>query len=167
MTTWEEFAAANQRRIATTASSIFGRWRAPLAVSAADIEQEMLLGAWLAWGRWEAGRGGMSRETFALCAGRLAALRWLHEQRNAPRRSGKAPGRFPVTESTLGDEGLPEGAIAPGQDAVIVFAEVLREALRECRAPHERRAIIAWVRGGGGVENKMVVRAWRRKEAET
>ena len=168
--TWAEFSERYARQIAAMARIMLGRWRVPLAVTCADVEQEILLGAWLAWERWVPGRGGMKREAFALCSGRLAAQGWLNKQRNALRRSGKAHGRFPLAETTLGPEGCPECAVEPGQEVAVLFDEALREALVACRNQQELHALRVW--GSAGVEGasplgvEVVTRVWRRKVVE-
>lgn len=98
---WPQFQREYRVQIAGMARKIHRRWQMPEAVELEDIVQELTLAAWLAWNRWEPGRGRMSRAAFAICSGRLAAQRWVHQQRDALRRSGKNPSRFPVASLVL------------------------------------------------------------------
>jgi hypothetical protein len=127
---WQEFHAAYHRQIAGMATKMLRRWSAPDAVEPADLAQEITLASWRAWESWHPGRGGMPRPAFALCSGRLAAQRWLHVQRNALRRDGRSPSRHEVSERTL--DATIDRETSPGQEAAIEFAEMVREALREC-----------------------------------
>jgi hypothetical protein len=174
--TWEEFVLAYGRQIGGVARLLLARWKLPAAVSQADIEQEVWLGAWEAWQRWTAGRGGMTRNAFALCSGKQAAMRWIHVQRNSTRRLGTTPGRFPLAETGLladWEDALPESVvdrrvIEPGQDIAVAFGEAVRDALQSCRTRRERRALTTLVERGfaEGAEHarEMVVRAWQAKE---
>lgn len=154
MQSWETFVARYRRQIAGIARQIGTRWRAPSAVEIDDLEQEIWMGAWNAWQRWQPDRGGMSREAFALCTGRLDAQRWIHQQRNAPRRSGKAAGRYPAAEATFGDAGLPDVRQEAGQEAWVSFTEALRDALaRHC--------------SDGALTESELRRVWQQKERTT
>lgn len=153
--TWQDFVSRYRRQITGVARQIERRWRAPQAVEVADLEQEIMLAAWVAWQRWEPNRGGMSREAFALCSGRLDAQRWMHQQRNAPRRSGKAAGRYPASASTFGDAGLPDVAQLPGQEFAVLFSEAIREAL----ARHSGNE-------GDPISDAELRRIWAQKEKE-
>lgn len=147
------FRAAYARQVASMARLLLGRWKAPSAVSAEDVEQEVWMGAWRAWERYAPSRGGMTREAFALCCGRLDAQRWLQVQRNAPRRSSRASGRYPMPEAALGEAFYPGAllelaggeacVVAPGQEAVLAFKEAVERGLMACCSPAEKRAMKA------------------------
>ncbi len=181
MTTWDDFVREYGKQVGGVARLMLRRWKAPVAVDAADLEQEVWLAAWEAWQAWEPDRGGMTRAAYAHCTGRLEAQRWLHEQRNALRRSGKAPGRFPLAEALflapdVGDEEranaspLRARAIEPGQDAAVAFSQKVRDALRACETRHERHALEALVAARFDVRvatrrtglPSEVQRAWRK-----
>lgn len=164
--TWEAFVGAYRRQVGGVARIICQRWTAPSAVARDDVEQEVWLGAWLAWERWRPGRGGMSRAAYALCSGRLDAQRWIHTQRNAPRRSGSAPGRYPVLWE-LGDsqggarcvshaESPIDCAMEQEQETAVAFGEAVRDALRSCRTRRERRELQEAVTSGFSRAGSMV-----------
>jgi DNA-directed RNA polymerase specialized sigma24 family protein len=132
MKDWNQFHVEYRRQIGGMATKMLRRWSAPEAVEPADLEQEIMLAAWRAWSTWKPGRGGMSRQAFAICTGRLAAQRWLHVQREALRRDGRAPSRFALAHTSLGDDVVLDRAVPAGQDLAVEFRELLRDALREC-----------------------------------
>jgi hypothetical protein len=110
------------------ARCIARRWRVPAAVEEGDLEQELWLGAWQGWHAFEQGRGDMRRDLFALYRARQQVQRWVNEQRNAARRNGKAPGRYP---EAVGEEALVGliPAVDAGQTKAVSFTEAVRAAL--------------------------------------
>lgn len=82
------------------AARLYSRWRAKLpdGVMLEDIEQELLYHAWLCVDHWEPARG-RSIEDYVVFNACAKAVRWIHIQRNAYRRSEKEPSRFPAAAS--------------------------------------------------------------------
>lgn len=162
--TWEAFTAAYKRQIAGCARLLLARWKVPVAVSQADIEQEVWLGAWQAWERWDDARGAMTREAFALCSGRQSAMRWIHGQRNSVQRLGTNPSRFPTVEAALlpatndeQHEGIfDRRVIEPGQDFAVEFGEAVRGALCACRSNRERRALRVAIERGSMMAERAI-----------
>jgi DNA-directed RNA polymerase specialized sigma24 family protein len=137
------FFAMYDRQLHGMARALMRRWQVPSAVTEEDVFQELCLGAWRAWQTWQAGRGSMTREAYAICSARLHAQRWMHEQRGALRRSGKAPSRFPTSESAV--DSVAEPWVESGQMEAVAFLERLRLALEACATKREQLALSALI----------------------
>lgn len=137
--------AANRRGIEQIARGILRRWSVPAAVTAEDVEQELRLGILLAWDEFDP-RRGVPRDRYLWWSSIQRAKRWVHGQRGALRRSGKAPSEHPICESSLGvDVGAILEDTSAASDVVAEFSEALRRALRACRSEQERAGVEALV----------------------
>lgn len=132
-----DWCALHRREIGQIARGLLRRWSVPAAVQVEDVEQELRLGAVLAWQEYDA-RRGVPRDRYVWWQAVQRAKRWLHVQRGALRRSGSAPSEHPVGETEMGlDVDVHEGA-ALQADEVAEFLEMLRQALAACRTSQER-----------------------------
>lgn len=135
---WTEFQRAYKGQIRNMAWRLYERWRLPYGVSVEDVEQEMWTNAWIAWNAFDAERGNMIREAYAVCTARQAASRWIHGQRNSLRRSGDSPGRFAIASDQI-DFQVSELST---QETALMFAESVRKALETFRGD-DRKALAA------------------------
>jgi RNA polymerase sigma factor (sigma-70 family) len=133
---WETFVEVYDKQLHGMARSYLRRWKTPIAVGEEDVVQELRLGAWLALNRYEPDRGGMTPAAYAMIGARTHAQGWIHGQRNAVRRHGTSPSRFPMAESGLGYE--LERATASRQEAAVEFSQRLHIALAGCVDSQER-----------------------------
>lgn len=92
---FDEFARETMSYWESVAAMLRARWIMPAGVEAADLRQELLLGAWLAWRAYDPTRGVPLR-THATWNALAGAKRWLNGQRNAKRRSCHAQSRVEV-----------------------------------------------------------------------
>jgi hypothetical protein len=91
--TFDAFAQQTSTRWRYLAEQLLRRWRAPAAVEVADLQQELLIGAWAVLPRWQPARG-TSVERYVIFNAMSQAKRWLHVQRGVRRnRSGPHPDR--------------------------------------------------------------------------
>lgn len=84
------------------ANHLWNQWRnrIPSAITEDDIKQELLMNAWMWVGKYEPGRASL--RTYVLFMACSCTLRWIHCQRNAIRRNGKAESRFPIPFARMG-----------------------------------------------------------------
>jgi hypothetical protein len=81
------------------AESLLRRWKGPASISAEDVMQELILGAWIFVAHWSPERLGtdgkpVSIDRYVVFNSMDKAKKWLHQQRNAYRRDDRSPGRF-------------------------------------------------------------------------
>jgi DNA-directed RNA polymerase specialized sigma24 family protein len=110
--TFADFVAATGDDWRKLAHHFLGRWSVPDAVEALDVEQEMLIGAWLAVGSWDPSRGN-ALDVHVRWRAITAAKKWIHRQRDALRRDDNAPSRHPVSFATLGTEAMDDRSSMP------------------------------------------------------
>ncbi len=112
---FEAFLAGQAAQYRAQAAKIYRRWTLPAGCSVEDVYQEILMGAWRAWGRWWDRWGDteekpmMSLAAYCGVSALQDAKRWVMVQRNTARRSTKAPARYADCESSfaaLTEEGL-------------------------------------------------------------
>ena len=70
------------------------KWPIPTDVTAEDVEQVMLMAAWQAIGKFDASRG-VSFKRYIVWVAADQGKKWIHTKRNAKRRHGDQPSRFP------------------------------------------------------------------------
>lgn len=136
------------------------RWKVPPGVEEADVVQEMRVAAWDAVARWDPKRG-VGIERFVLYQVTDRSKKWLHRQRNALRRDGKAQGRFPVSFSAIANPEIEEspadriGDDAPTAEQRLMEREWRGEMQRTLRSIaaragyRERIALMAIADSGG------------------
>lgn len=139
--TWPEFLRAHRGEIRSLARAMVRRWKMPLAIEEADLEQELLLGAWQGWHAFEDGRGEMRRDLFALYRARQQVQRWVNEQRNSPRRDSKAAGRYPESADYADLVRMSPSANA-GQERAASFTAAVRAALAQARYPQALERVV-------------------------
>ena len=93
---FREFFAATRDEWRSSAEWLLRRWRhVPTFVAREDVEQELLLGALKGLKEWHPSYGNPLHKHIRFAAVH-GAMRWIHVQRNAKRRDGKAPGRWEI-----------------------------------------------------------------------
>lgn len=113
------FVAATQKDWQALGASIFERWPLPAAIEPEDVAQEMLLDLIeeRRVSEWDPAKGPtLSR--YVVWNACSSAARWLHGQRDALRRSGKAHGRFAVPLSMFSSQGK-DGDRRPAESAIL------------------------------------------------
>lgn len=138
---WAEFLRQRRGEIRSLARGMVRRWKVPAAIEQADLEQELLLGAWQGWHAFEEGRGDMRRDLFALYRARQQVQRWVNEQRNAPRRDSKAPGRYPES-ADYADLVRLSPSVGAGQECAVSFTAAVRAALAQARYPQALERVV-------------------------
>lgn len=134
-----------------TARWLLQRWQhVPRAVEQDDVVQQLLWGAYDALLEWSS-EGGMPLRGYVRWVAISRAKRWIHQQRNAKRRDGKAPGRYEISAADLAGEAefgeLPELPDDPQAEA---WAELAMAGKR--LAPADRELFEAIARYGGDLE---------------
>lgn len=153
--TWAEFYKRTARDWSRLARFLFVKWRLPRGVEAADIEQQLMLEAFLAAGTWKA--GGMPIDEYVVWVACSKTKRWIHEQRNAKRRDAKARSRMPVLFADMlepdesGAPVEPEFPVAAAQENVIACFELLVAALHRLNVL-SRQLLFVVVDHGGSVD---------------
>jgi hypothetical protein len=96
------FFTATQQDWKSLGASMFDRWPLPAAIEPDDVMQEMLLDLLeeRRVSEWDPAKGP-TLARYVVWNACSSAARWLHGQRDALRRSGKAPGRFAIPLSAL------------------------------------------------------------------
>jgi hypothetical protein len=155
---------ADWRRLA---EYVHRRWPLPPSISPDDVEQELLLGAWEAVGKWDPERG-VALQSYVIWNAIARAQKWLHKQRRAGKRYGAAPSRHDLPLSTFSAEREPTLVCATeaDQDAACMASEVLSEAIRECWSDLEAAALTALILCRGSLEeaaDKLFADAWARR----
>lgn len=147
--------------VAKLARNLRARWRVPSAVSDEDVAQELMLRIWAATARWRP--GGMPFDRYVVWCAVRGAERWIHEQRQARKRSARARSRIEQPSSHVfvddcGPEDVRESAAAaawrtarvqePAGPIAVALREAIDAAIRACASPRERRAVEALLREG-------------------
>lgn len=144
---------------------IFRRWHVPPGVDAEDVQQQLYV-AFIEEdlvGKWDPTKGP-NLKTFTVWQAYTLAKRWLHEQRGAKRRDGKAPSRFPISFSQLGNQGEEgrdyaerglEGVLAPTQEDDVAWRE-LAEGFRTLLGSPEHRMAFDVIVACGGCQDSAV-----------
>jgi len=127
----EAWCVANADRLRAIAWRLCHRWPVPPAVTPDDVEQELRLGIFLAWKRFDPSRG-VDRSKYALWSASRAAAHWLHIQRGDRSLQGR-PSKYPFAASTLGSDGL-DLDLFPAEDLPPDGAAALLEAVRQILA---------------------------------
>lgn len=138
------------------------RWRPPLGVDEADVEQELALAAWWAVDRWDPSRG-TTLDAFVRFNAIDKAKKWLHKQRNSKRRDGSAPSRVPTVFSAFERPDEEAGAAqdrfawvpAEGQEVALAMRDMRRELDRAFaevapRMPYRERECLPYLALAGG-----------------
>lgn len=132
------FAKATREDWRALAKYILCRWSCPDAVEQADVEQELLLGAWRALRTFDAGRGALHGYVVFMAV--TAAKRWCHEQRNAHRRRDTSTPRFPMALSRV-DLQVEDVLVAPARQEEHVYRREVIERIMAGASRRERLCI--------------------------
>lgn len=139
---FDQFARRTDGYWSVLARTLHERWVMPAGVEPADIKQELLLHAWQAALNYDPSRGVPMR-THVVWRAVHDARRWIHQQRNAKRRSCRAPSRC---EYRLPEDGFE--AEARVDDMVQVIDSKRRI---EQQGGYARALLLATARAGGNV----------------
>lgn len=139
---FDEFARSTDGYWSVLARTLHERWVMPAGVEASDIKQELLLSAWQAAIDYDPSRGVPMR-THVVWRAVHEARRWIHRQRNAKRRSCRAPSRCEYR--------APEGA-----EEMVFVVDDLEGAIDakrriERQGGYARALLLATARAGGNV----------------
>lgn len=144
-----EFALATEGDWRRLAHWTVNRWDVPEAVEHLDIEQEMLIGAWLAVSDWN--DDGMEIDTFVKWRANAVANRWINRQRGSLRLSPKAPSRYPISFAVLGtDAPMDDRSSMATQDEDVAILRLLGAAIDTLNAP-DAACVLALLEAGGNV----------------
>jgi DNA-directed RNA polymerase specialized sigma24 family protein len=145
------------------AVALFRDWKLPPTVTVDDVEQELLLGAWIALGRWKA--GGMPLGGYVCWCAHNKATRWIHMQRQCNKHTRKGPGQYAWCVSALMKEGNSSAQLLesyaderPLVEDAHDYGEMLRLLPEVAQTFAGRAALHALIAAGGDVD--VAVRAW-------
>lgn len=110
--TWSVFFVTTRDEWQRLATTVYRRWRVPAAVTVDDIEQELKLGAVIAAPKWKSKKAAFP--AYVVWNAVTHAKKWIHVQRDALRRDGKAPSRIHIPFSEF--EIAPEEVLDAEQD---------------------------------------------------
>lgn len=124
------------------AQYVFRIWPLPSGVGVEDVAQELLMEAWRATHRFDPSRG-VPLHTYVVWCAVAQGKRWCQQQRNASRRRGCEPSRYPIPLSV--EQGLWDREpvwYEPGLDLVdVVLARVCHDGdVRAAMMKLEQRA---------------------------
>ena len=144
---WAAFFAATSTDWDRLARHVHRRWKLPAAIDAEDVAQELKLGAMRAARRWR--RDKVPFPNFVLWTAIRLTNKWLHNQRNALRRDGKAPSRIPHSFSEFEHE--PDAVQDEVQSVHSERFERVADALRQLDDLGQR-VLVAVILAKGDVE---------------
>lgn len=141
---FDRFARETKREWRAMAKALYDRWSTPTSVTAEDVEQEMLLAAWQHVEKWDPNRG-VTLERYVVYNAHDRAKKWMNVQRDAARRSDKAPSRhalpFTQFETDTGYSPLDSLAAPDDQMRAIDRHDGWRVARRRCTSREERMCV--------------------------
>lgn len=156
---FDEFARRTDHEWQRLAARIYRKWRTPKGVEVADIVQELKLSAWknsTTWiqtNRFPRAGNSMVLEAYVVWMACREAERWVHQQRNAKRRSAHAPGRYDVawTDFSKGDQLVTEDNYLfenATSETIVIGIEALSDVIECLETEAERLAVYAWLTMG-------------------
>ncbi len=106
--TFDEYVKATDSYWQTLARYIYRRWATPAGVTVDDVYQEVLLGLWIAYAKYEEGEGRTTPNKYLYWNAGDKAKRFVHKQRGAIQHGSKDrnPSRIPVPFSAMGEDGF-------------------------------------------------------------
>jgi hypothetical protein len=107
-TSFDAFWRTTRREWSMMAVALYRRWerQLPPAISVQDVEQELLLGAWVAVRRWKPGKASLP--AFVIWTAQNRTKKWLHKQRGTNQHTRKGPSTFAYCVSMLAKDGQPD-----------------------------------------------------------
>lgn len=145
------------------ATALHRRWHLPPTVTIDDVEQEMLLGAWISIGKWEAHRGPMLA-VFVVWGAHNHATKWIHKQRGCNLHTRKGVSQYAWCVSSMARDDGASSVIenyadgAPCADDVLDAADLLRAIPEAASTMAGRAALQLFIAAGGDVDQ--AARAW-------
>jgi hypothetical protein len=156
---FRQFAAATEKDFDRMSADIAKRWKVPPGVDQEDVRQELLMAIVerKLLTSWDPSRGP-TLARYVVWQSYVAGKRFVHRQRGAARRDGKAPSRFPLAFSSLGkgragdwneaEAGL-EGVTEPEQEEAVAQRQ-LADGFRVLLGSDEERVAFDLLRRLGG-----------------
>lgn len=110
---------------------LFRRWQLPAAVQVEDVYAELLAAVWKVLPQWDP--AGRPLADYLCWNAYAMARKWIHGQRDAYRRDGSSPGRFPIADASLAGSGAEDGtdrrrSVIDQEESVWYQPEVSAEA---------------------------------------
>lgn len=122
---WDHFFHQTRDDWSRLARERMRRWRLPAGICEEDVAQELKIAAFRAAAEWDP--GGMPFDRFVIWRAVNAASKWIHTQRKAKRRDGKAQSRIAIPFSEFEVE--PEETTEAEQEATVERFERIGSAL--------------------------------------
>lgn len=148
--TFQAFLRETSAEWVGTSEWLMRRWRhRPTYVTAEDLAQELMMGAYKGFREWDPKYGNPLHKHMRFAA-LHGAMRWMHVQRNSLRRDGKAPGRWeiPFTSMVRTEDGSLTADDFPAPDQVFeapeLEPEVEAERLLASQARRERLGVTSF-----------------------
>jgi DNA-directed RNA polymerase specialized sigma24 family protein len=169
-TTFRAFYLSTRQEWRRMALALYRGFKLPPTVSVEDVEQELLLGAWQAVGRWDA--AGMSLCAYVVWSAHNKATRWIHLQRQANKHTRKGPGQYAWCVASLARDGDADGSRVlenhadgkPLAEAAHDYGELLRLLPEVATTVAGHAALEHFIAAGGDAEE--AARLWRKNAAE-
>ena len=140
------------------AVALHRHWHVPPTVTADDVEQELLLGAWVAVGEWRADLGP-SLQTHVVWRSHNRATKWLHKQRGANQHTRKGASSFAYCISAITADADVGARIlenhrdgAPLIEETLDYETLLGELTSICETEEGRAALAAFIAADGDLE---------------
>jgi DNA-directed RNA polymerase specialized sigma24 family protein len=157
---WGEFLRRTRPEWSAMAGYLYSRWqrKLPAGVTAEDVGQELMIGAWEKLLDWRED-GGQPLHRWVTIGAMCRAKSWLHKQRAAKGGKFNQPSRHPVTFSSLvraGDERAQDDefcpAIEPDQEALVELKLRVERKLAEAASAREHYGLRAVVASWGDLD---------------
>lgn len=91
--TFTQFYRLTRREWGRMSTALHRNWKLPPTVTVDDVEQEMLLGGWLAARKWSPTKG-MALTPYVVWCAHSRATRWIHKQRGVEQHRRKGASQF-------------------------------------------------------------------------
>jgi DNA-directed RNA polymerase specialized sigma24 family protein len=156
--TFQQFYRLTKPEWSRMATSLHKQWKLPPAVSADDVEQEMLKAAWRALPRWNPRKAPLVR--FVVFEAHDKAVKWIHKQRGCNLHTRKGPSQYAWCIATLARDGEDGGSRvlenatdgAPSSERVIDYERFLDELPDAASSEAGRVALQRFIEHAGDEE---------------
>jgi sigma-70-like protein len=163
-TTFTAFYRATRQEWQRMALALHRNWRLPPTVTVDDVEQELLLGAWLAVRKFLPSKG-MTLVGYVVWCSHSRATKWVHKQRGAEQHRRKGTSQFAICVSATARD--PEAAArllesradgAPSAEDALDYAHFLRAVPELSPTAAGREALRYFLDAHGNVD--VAAREW-------
>jgi Sigma-70 region 2 len=149
------------------ALSLHRNWKLPPTVTVDDVEQELLLGAWLAVRKFVPSKG-MTLVGYVVWCSHSRATKWIHKQRGAEQHRRKGASQFAICISATARDAEASSRLlerhadtSAGDEESHDYAEVLRSLPDLATSEAGRQALKHFIDAQGNVEE--AARQWHAK----